>query len=165
MSFITPVREDVVYDERSKRYKELWKKFSIDAQPLVYNRYGNITVINDDSILGGTKGRFLYNLLPEGYKEYVCVSAWCGSDQVTLGAIVKQMRIRNNDKSIKAVVFTHMYDPKYMADFPYIKMANNDYDVEYHLQSRKKNTLEEAYKYCQVSNQQIFFFCGCQHLN
>lgn len=152
MSFGTYEKFEEEYDDRVRQAKDkkAWKNFIDGSLQLNYNKVNNITVVMDDKRIGGTKGRYLYDIIDISYDQYVCVCTHHGSDQITLGATIQKM-ISLGHLRKSAVVFTFDYRKQGLDRVPYVKLGMKLYNVQY-ITDKKWTTMEHlisaAKEYC-----------------
>jgi hypothetical protein len=69
-----------------------------DEQVVHTQQIGNITVVRDDLLCGGSKYRYMSKLLPRNYTNYVYVSTPFGGLQICLALVVKEFNEQDGGK-------------------------------------------------------------------
>jgi hypothetical protein len=144
------------HDARTLTVTKRWNNFCSKRDEVYFKTYRNnkqgippnITVINDDMTVGGSKGRFLYDCLPMGYNEYVYACSLYGSDQITLATTIKLMNMNGHGPS-KAVLFVSIYDQKDLEEMPYTKLAV-ELGAVYRSQKKNADLIKAATEYVAV---------------
>jgi len=79
-------------------------------QILHYQELGNITIIRDDLLCGGTKSRYLSKILPIDYDNYVYVGSLWGGLQIALALAVQELNMKYPNRNRRAIIIT--FQPK-----------------------------------------------------
>lgn len=139
MSFITDEEDNVGdtdanriardYERRLKVCNKIILNTIDPNYDLYYNKVeGNIIVIRDDNLCGGTKSRFLASSLPfdQGYTEFVYVSSHYGGAQVALAVAIRQLNM-NSNKKYRGTIFTTPFSSQ---DLPTFTKMTRDMGVK-----------------------------------
>jgi hypothetical protein len=62
-----------------------------DNSAMHYQKIGNVIVIRDDLMCGGTKSRYLARVLPPNYSQYLYVTSPWGGAQIALALAVQEL--------------------------------------------------------------------------
>jgi len=151
------VYESAEVSARLASKKKKWEKFSERDQRLNFKELKNVTVILDNEHVGGTKGRYLFEMLPNTYEEYVCVCDIFGSDQVTVAATVKLLCEKTGTNK-NVTIFTKEYKKVNKDTLPYYTISK-DYGALHKLYESHANVAKAASDYVNVSITYHFFVC------
>ena len=137
---------NINYDEENKEYqiKKIICEENNTINKLYYQQINNITVIRDDKLCGGTKSRFVKNIIEEypSYNKFIYYTPWYGSAQIALAlGIYKYNKINKTNRQAIIYVDTPI-DPNYK--YPFMKIAEkygaiyyygSDNEIEHYLES------------------------------
>jgi hypothetical protein len=86
-----------------------YEKTQYDPKKIYVSTNGNLSIVRDDLLpCGGTKGRFLYDLIPLRYDEYVYVAShWNSNALVSLASTLQRLHHNGHIKQKLTILCHH----------------------------------------------------------